>query len=191
MTNISALPAVSQLVGVSANDINSRGEIPIAANDPNISDPNDPTGFLQIAAVLIPVGGAPAVIPAHSTSPTAAASGTGVVSGPNVTVSPTALYFHCVWEWHNCPPPPRTVTLTNVGGTILSITSINLSSAYRAFSETNNCGSSLAAGKSCSITVKFNVPVGQTFYGTVSISDNGGGSPQQVRLIGTTIKGFP
>lgn len=54
MTDVSALPAVSNLLGVTANDINSRGEIPIAANDPNFSDPSDPTGFLQIAAVLIP-----------------------------------------------------------------------------------------------------------------------------------------
>jgi probable HAF family extracellular repeat protein len=71
MTDISALPAVSNLVGVTANDINSLGEIAIAANDTKISDPNDPTGFLQIAAVLIPAGLAPAPIPAHSTGPNA------------------------------------------------------------------------------------------------------------------------
>jgi probable HAF family extracellular repeat protein len=71
MTDISTLPAVSRLQGVTANDINSRGEIPIAAYDPNITDPNSPTGFLQIAAVLIPAGRAPAAIPAHSTRPNA------------------------------------------------------------------------------------------------------------------------
>jgi probable HAF family extracellular repeat protein len=191
MTDLSALPSVSRLVQVSAGDINSSGEIAIVANDPSVSDPNDPTGFLQIAAALIPVGRTPAAIPAHSTSPNAEASGTGVVSGPNVTVSPTRLYFHCVWEWHNCPPPPATVTLTNVGSTILSITRIYTSSALYAFSQTNNCGSSLAAGKSCTISVKFNPKVGSYFYGAVIISDNGGGSPQQVQLNGTTLKGFP
>ena len=53
MTDISALPAVSRLLGVTANDINSRGEIAIAANDPTVTDPS--TGSpLQIPAVLIP-----------------------------------------------------------------------------------------------------------------------------------------
>jgi probable HAF family extracellular repeat protein len=64
MTDLSALPAVSrvQLQEVGANDINSRGEIALVANDPTIIDPKtglpfiDPsTGLpLQIAAVLIP-----------------------------------------------------------------------------------------------------------------------------------------
>src|SRR5215469_4143260 len=56
MTDISALPAVfHRLQGVSANDINSSGEIAIVAND--TTQPIDPsTGLpLQIAAVLIPV----------------------------------------------------------------------------------------------------------------------------------------
>jgi probable HAF family extracellular repeat protein len=76
MTNISALPAVSGLVGVTAADINSRGEIPIAANviDATGNLVIDAAGNpLQIAAVLIPVGRAPAVIPAHSTSSNAEA----------------------------------------------------------------------------------------------------------------------
>jgi probable HAF family extracellular repeat protein len=55
MTDISALPAVfPRLQGVSANDINSSGEIAIVAND--TTQPIDrSTGLpLQIAAVLIP-----------------------------------------------------------------------------------------------------------------------------------------
>jgi len=74
MTDISALPAVSpRLQEVSANDINSRGEIAIVAND--TTQPIDPSTELplQIAAVLIPAGHAPAAIPAHSTRPNAGA----------------------------------------------------------------------------------------------------------------------
>jgi probable HAF family extracellular repeat protein len=88
MTDISALPAVSRLLGVSANDINFRGEIAIAANDPTVIDPN--TGFLQIAAVLIPVGGAPAAIPAHSTRPTADALVSGLAGAKPSTSNAAA-----------------------------------------------------------------------------------------------------
>jgi probable HAF family extracellular repeat protein len=69
MTDISTLPAVFGLQGVAANDINSRGEIPIAAIDPKIDAKVNP--LQQIAAVLIPVGRPPAAIPAHSTRPNA------------------------------------------------------------------------------------------------------------------------
>jgi hypothetical protein len=50
--------------------VNSRGEIPIAANDPTVIDPA--TGMpLQIAAVSIPAGRAAVAIPAHSARPNA------------------------------------------------------------------------------------------------------------------------
>jgi hypothetical protein len=47
---------------------------------------------------------------------------------------------------------PQTVTLTNYGTTALSIGSI---AAGRPFAQTNNCGSSVNAGGSCTISVTF------------------------------------
>jgi hypothetical protein len=70
------------------------------------------------------------------------------------------------------------VTLTNVGKTTLHITSMTIT---EDFSQTNNCGSSLAAGASCTIMV---TEQGDFLYdfGALDISDDGGGSPQAVGL---------
>ena len=111
---------------------------------------------------------------------TASLSGTGTV----VKLVPTRLHLSCHDFPNTCPPPPQTVTLTNVGSTILSITGITITGSG-AFSQTNNCDSSVGAGKSCTITVTFKPLSRGTFTGAVSISNNGGGSPQQVPLSGT------
>jgi hypothetical protein len=103
---------------------------------------------------------------------TVSLSGTGTV----VELVPTSLIFSgCATS---CPP--QTVTLTNVGSTTLSISSITISGL--GFSETNTCGSSVGAGKSCNITVTFKGS--RIVVGDVSVIDNGGGSPQTVHLLG-------
>jgi hypothetical protein len=104
--------------------------------------------------------------------------------GTVVQLMPTGLGFGCRdFPRSTCPPPPQTTTLTNTGSTALSITSVKITgSTY--FSQTNTCGNSVGAGKSCTITVTFNPPKLGRFTGSVSISDNGGGSPQMVSLTG-------
>ncbi|MFL6304813.1 MAG: alpha/beta fold hydrolase [Candidatus Sulfotelmatobacter sp.] len=81
-----------------------------------------------------------------------------------------------------CPPPPQDVVLTNTGATALAITSI---STTGAFSQTNTCGSSVAAGASCTISVTFTGMRVATFSGTLNLNDNSADSPQQVALQGT------
>src|SRR5438552_6669975 len=113
-----------------------------------------------------------------------ALSGTGVVSGPNATLSPTSLIFACrniIGDGCGCHTL-ATPTLTNFGSTTLSITGIGITGA--AFSETNNCDTNLGAGKSCTITVKWMPPSSSFSFGTVSVSDNASGSPQTVSLEG-------
>ena len=79
----------------------------------------------------------------------------------------------------------RTATLTNLGTTALSITSITVGGTNAAdFLESNTCGTSVAAGKSCSITLTFKPKAIGTRSATVSIADNGGGSSQTIHLSG-------
>src|SRR5205807_1212492 len=114
----------------------------------------------------------------------ASLSGTGVVSGPNATLSPTSVTFACrniIGDGCGCHTL-ATPTLTNFGSTTLSITGIGITGA--AFSETNNCDTNLGAGKSCTITVKWMPPSSSFSFGTVSVSDNASGSPQTVSLEG-------
>jgi len=53
------------------------------------------------------------------------------------------------------------------------------------FAETNTCSTSVAAGASCFITVTFKPLAAGARTAAVSVSDNGGGSPQKVTLAGT------
>ena len=105
--------------------------------------------------------------------------GTGTV----VEFNPTSLAFHCHNKPNNCPPPPQTITLTNTGSTTLSISSITITGST-TFSQTNNCGSSVAAKGSCTITVAFKSSSRGTFSGAVSVSDNGGRQPTAGAVVG-------
>jgi hypothetical protein len=53
------------------------------------------------------------------------------------------------------------------------------------FMQTNNCPASLAAGASCSISVTFKPSAATKETGTLTITDNAHGSPQEVPLSGT------
>lgn len=74
-------------------------------------------------------------------------------------------------------------TLKNTGTTALSIS--HIATTGSGFSQTNNCGSSLGAGASCTITVTFKPPGFGRWNGAIQVYDNGGGSPQSVPLSGS------
>ena len=76
----------------------------------------------------------------------------------------------------------QTVTLTNPGTLPLTVSSISVSGS---FSQTNNCGASLAAGSSCTIAVSFTPTAPGAQLGSLTILDNASGSVQTVVLSGT------
>ena len=81
---------------------------------------------------------------------------------------------------------PKFVTLTNVGTNALKITGITLGGANPGdFSQSNTCGLSVAAGKSCTFTLKFTPRATGSRSATVTVADNGGASPQTIHLSGT------
>jgi probable HAF family extracellular repeat protein len=81
---------------------------------------------------------------------------------------------------------PQTVALTNTAPFTLNLTRIVLSGRdAEDFTETNNCGSSVSSGQSCTITLIFGPTATGTRTATLSIFDNGGASPQSVALAGT------
>src|SRR6516225_5255571 len=102
-----------------------------------------------------------------------------------VTLSPTKLTFSN--QVQNTTSAPQNVTMTNTGTSSVTITSIT---TPNKFTQTNTCGSSLAAGKTCTISVSF-APTGTgTFTGNLSVTDTASGSPQTVNLTGTSIRGI-
>lgn len=104
-------------------------------------------------------------------------------TGTEVKLSPASLDFGSVKV--GTSSSPRTVTLTDTGTSSLSITGISITGTDSAdYSETNTCATGIGAGKSCTITVIFMPKVIGTRTASVSVSDNGGGSPRIVALSG-------
>jgi hypothetical protein len=76
----------------------------------------------------------------------------------------------------------QTVTVSNPGTTAASVSSV---SASAPFSETNTCGSSIAAGGSCTVSVTFAPTTTGAANGTLSVASSAPGSPLTVTLSGT------
>jgi YD repeat-containing protein len=101
---------------------------------------------------------------------------------PSAGLTPTSLSF--ANQIVNTTSASQAVTLKNNQTTSLTISSIAASGDY---AQTNNCGTSLAAGASCTINVTFKPTATGTRTGTLTVTDNGNDSPQTASLSGTGI----
>jgi probable HAF family extracellular repeat protein len=118
-----------------------------------------------------------------------ALSGTAATSGPIATLSPTSDAFST--QPIGTTSATQTVTLKNTGTTGVTITAIAIAGTdARDFAQTHTCGTSLAAGTSCSISVTFKPTASGTRTAALSVTDNASGSPQRATLsgIGTAVK---
>jgi hypothetical protein len=109
-----------------------------------------------------------------------ALNGTGVVSGPNATLSATSVTVNCKKYFGRCfclTSPP--LTLSNYGTANLTVSGI---SATSPFTERNTCGTGLTPANSCGIG--FRTSTGGSSSGTLTINDNAPNSPQTVTLSG-------
>jgi hypothetical protein len=102
-------------------------------------------------------------------------------SGPSLTITPTNLTFP--YQILDTVSAAQTSTLTNSANAMLAISSIT---ATGDFAQTNNCGGSVSAGASCTISVTFAPTATGTRLGAVTINDSATGSPQNVALSGAS-----
>jgi len=100
----------------------------------------------------------------------------------SLTASPASLSFGDVPA--GSTSAAQTFTVSNPGGTAASVSSI---SASAPFAETNTCGGSIAAGGSCTVSVKFAPTSGGATSGTLSVISSAPGSPLTVALSGTGV----
>jgi phosphatidylethanolamine-binding protein (PEBP) family uncharacterized protein len=107
-------------------------------------------------------------------------------SAPAATLSPTSLTFAS--QTVGSTSAAQAITLTNGGTAALTITTIAASGDY---AQTNTCGTSLAAGANCSISVTFTPTAAGTRTGAVTVTDNAAGSPQTASLTGTGVTAGP
>ncbi len=106
-------------------------------------------------------------------------AGTGQPA-PVVSFSVTSLTFSA--QPLGSTSAAQAVTMTNTGTAALTISSIVVTGD---FAQLDTCGSSLAAGANCAISVTFTPTAAGSRTGLITISDNAAGSPQIVSLGGS------
>jgi hypothetical protein len=112
---------------------------------------------------------------------TIALQGSGLLP---VSFAPVSLGFGSVTV--GTSSPPKTTTVTNSQKTVVTISSLALTGAKaKYYSQTNTCGSSLAAGASCKITVTFTPTITGGLPAFVTLTDSATNSPQTLDLFGT------
>jgi hypothetical protein len=116
---------------------------------------------------------------------TATLTGTGVAATTaTLTVSPTSIAFPVTVT--GTSSDDQAVTLTNTGTGAVTISALALGGPNAAsFFDLSGCGTSLAAGASCSIYVAFKPTAAGALTATLGITDSATGSPQKVTLTGT------
>ncbi|MGD0303283.1 MAG: protease pro-enzyme activation domain-containing protein [Candidatus Acidiferrales bacterium] len=102
---------------------------------------------------------------------------------PTATLSATTLAFGD--ETVGVKSAAQTSTLTNTGNATLTISSIATSGNTQSFSETNNCGSTLAAGATCTFSVTFDPNGALPKSMTITITDTAG--TQTITSTGTGV----
>ncbi len=103
---------------------------------------------------------------------------------PSFTLNPTTLAFGN--HLHNTSSAPQAVTLTNTGAQVLTLLSRQLGGANPGqFSQTTNCGATVAAGGSCTISIVFKPTTVGKKAATLRVQAAGGAGAHAVNLTGT------
>ena len=110
---------------------------------------------------------------------TVSLTGNGVIP---ITVFPAAINFPN--QALNTSSAPASFSMTNNLSVPVAISSI---STGPGFSQTNTCGTSLAAGSACTVSVTFTPTVKQYYSSTVVITDSAANSPQSVAVTGNGV----
>jgi hypothetical protein len=86
----------------------------------------------------------------------------------------------------NTTSAAQVLTVTNTGQVALTINSVTLGGADPGqFSKVNNCGSTVAVGANCTISVSFAPTVTGSLSATVTVNAGGGAGSQTASLTGT------
>ena len=105
----------------------------------------------------------------------------GPDSAPAVAASPWLLQYSI--EPIGSTSQSQSALVRNMGSAPLSISSIT--TTKQDFGQTNDCGGSVAAAGSCTISVTFTPTAAGLRSGAVLIRDNAAGSPHSINLIGS------
>lgn len=105
-------------------------------------------------------------------------------AAPAASLSTTSLTFNP--QPLNTTSAAQNVTFTNTGNATMTVSSVSITGDFAdTTNPVTNCGGSLTAGASCTISVTFTPRIAGARTGTLSITDNAAGSPHTVSLTGT------
>jgi hypothetical protein len=132
------------------------------------------------------ITGAVTIVDSDPSSPqTVSLTGTGT-GAPVISLSPSMLSFGS--QLVKSPSVPQTVTLTNTGESVLTFSGSNgiavTGTDSGDYTQTNTCGTSVAVGASCIITVTFTPQTTGVRTASVTFTDNATDSPQNLNLTG-------
>jgi uncharacterized membrane protein len=103
---------------------------------------------------------------------------------PSLTLTPSTLMFgtQVVGTTGGSEPVVESVVLKNDGAAALNISEIVTTGDY---SQTNNCPPALPVGSSCRANITFKPSENGARNGSLKVTDNAGGSPQELSIEGT------
>jgi hypothetical protein len=104
----------------------------------------------------------------------------GGPSSATLSTSPSSLTYPS--QPLNTTTAAQNVTVTNTGTAAASVSGVTTSGDY---SQTNTCGTSIAAGATCTVSVKFTPVASGTRTGNLTITSSASNSPTTVALTGT------
>lgn len=150
----------------------------------NIAVNQSCTLTVQFVPAAVGTRSASVNIASNATPVTIGLSGSATLApAPAVTLTPTTQAFGIATV--GAAAVSRTVTLTNSGSAALTLSAVDVTGA--GFSGSSACGSTLAAGVSCAITLAFAPTSAVAYNGQVSVVSNAPGSPHMVALLGTGV----
>ena len=166
---------------VTVSSISVTGDFQIAQGDPGIIPAGYGTAYqltFTPSATGLRTGTFTLVASDSSTPHQITLTGNGVSGG--IGVSPESVAFGDLFA--GSTSGAQTVTVVNVSGSPVHFQSVSASGPY---AQTNTCGSSLAVGASCTISVTFSPVIVGGAAGQITLQDDAAGSPQVINLSGT------
>lgn len=103
----------------------------------------------------------------------------GPANAPAVTIAPSLLQFSTTDV--GVTSAPLSTILRNMGSAALTITSKTVAGD---FAETDDCGTSVAAGSFCTFSVTFTPTEPGSRFGSILLADDADGSPHFINLVG-------
>ncbi|HZQ24249.1 MAG TPA: choice-of-anchor D domain-containing protein [Terriglobales bacterium] len=172
-----------QTTGFPTASITKSGSLPAG-----VTFTDNGNGTATLAGTPTATGTFPLTFTATNAAGTAMQNFTLTVAGPQVSLSPSSVNFGTV---NLNSLLYANVTVKNTGSSNLQISKVSITysgSDADDFGFLNFCPSSLGAGKSCIITIWLWADDLGTRAGTLKLTDNAPGSPQQVALSANVVK---